>query len=173
MNPIALIREELKTSHDWFDGTMSGVTDDVAHWQPGGTAHSIGTRYAHMVVSEDTMINALLKGSPPLYSSSWAGKTGLEDPEAAFATTQEWGQSARVELQALREYARAVYANTDEYMAGLGESDLERTIDLSQWNMGTWSLPAYLLNFVFGHVRDIMGEVSALKGVHGLQGYPF
>ena len=62
MNTVTLIREELKHAHEAFDGTMDGVTDEVAHRQPGGTAHPIGSRYAHMVVSEDMMINGLLKG---------------------------------------------------------------------------------------------------------------
>jgi hypothetical protein len=73
----------------------------------------------------------------------------------------------------LNEYAQAVYVATDEYLAGLEESDLERIIDLTEQNYGKWTLAAYILNFVLAHVRDIMGEISALKGVYGLQGYPF
>jgi hypothetical protein len=173
MNPITLIREEIQTAHEWFDATMAGVTDEVAHWQPGGTAHPIGSRYAHMVVTEDMMVNGLLKGSAPLFATSWAGKTGLEDPQAAFYTTLEWAQRVKVDLDALDAYAQAVYASTDAYLATLGEDDLEGTIDLTEQNLGTWSVGAFLLSFVFGHVRDIMGEISALKGLRGLQGYPF
>lgn len=173
MNPIPLIREQVKTAHEWFEGTMADVTDEVAHWQPGGNAHPIGSRYAHMVVSEDMMVNGLLKGSAPLFTTSWAGKTGLEVPQAAFHTTLEWAQAVKVDLDPLNAYAQAVYANTDEYLATLSEEDLERTIDLTEQNLGTWSVGAFLLSFVFGHVHDIMGEISALKGLRGLQGYPF
>ncbi len=78
-----------------------------------------------------------------------------------------------MDLDALNAYAQAVYASTDEYLATLSENELDRTIDLTEQNLGTWSLGAFLLTFVFGHVRDIMGEISALKGLRDLQGYPF
>lgn len=173
MNTVTLIRDETKTAHDWFQGTLAGVTQEVADWQPGGQAHPIGSRYAHIVVSEDFMINSVLKGSEPLFATSWAGKTGMEDPQSAVSTTLEWAQNVKIDLAALNEYAQAVYVATDEYLAGLEESDLERIIDLTEQNYGKWTLAAYILNFVLAHVRDIMGEISALKGVYGLQGYPF
>ena len=172
MNTVKLIRDETKTAHDWFQGTLAGVTDEVAHWQPGGQAHSIGSRYAHIVVSEDYMIHSVLKGSKPLFATSWAGKTGLENPQEAVSTSLEWAQNVKVNLDAMNEYAQAVYAATDEYLAGLEEDDLERVIDLGE-AYGEWSQAAYLVNFVLAHVRDIMGEISALKGVYGLKGYPF
>lgn len=173
MNTVLLIREELKHAHESLNGTMNGVTDEVAHRQPGGTAHPIGSRYAHLVVSEDMMINSLLKGGAPLLATSWAGKTGLEDPQAAFSTTIEWAQTVKVDLDALSKYAQAVFAATDEYLGTLEEDDLDRTVDLTERNMGKWSMGAFLITFVLGHGRDIMGEISALKGVYGLQGYPF
>ncbi|HEX6385063.1 MAG TPA: hypothetical protein VF177_10365 [Anaerolineae bacterium] len=49
----------------------------------------------------------------------------------------------------------------------------DRIIDPSEQGMGEWPLGAFLLTFVLGHIRDIMGEISAIKGVQGLQGYPF
>lgn len=173
MNAITLIREQIKNAHDWFGGTMAGVSDEVAHWQPGGKAHPIGSRYAHLVVAEDMLVNGLVQGGAPLFATAWAGKTGLEDPQASFFTTLEWAQGVKVDLEALDKYAQAVYANTDEYLATLSEADLERTIDLTEQNMGTWPLGAFLISFVLGHVHAIMGEISALKGVRGLQGYPF
>jgi hypothetical protein len=172
MNTVTLIRDETKTAHDWFQGTLAGVTDEVARWQPGGQAHPIGSRYAHIVVSEDYMIQSVLKGSEPLFATSWAGKTGLENPQEAVSTSLEWAQNVKVDLDALNEYAQAVYAATDEYLAGLEEDELERIIDLGE-AYGKWSQAAYLVNFVLAHVRDIMGEISALKGVYGIQGYPF
>lgn len=173
MDTAKLIRDDTKTAHDWFQGTLEGVTDEVAHWQPGGQAHPIGSRYAHIVTSEDFFINSLLKGGETLFSTSWAGKTGLENPQGAVSTTLEWAQNVKVDLDALNKYAQAVYTATDEYLAGLEESDLDRIIDLSEQNYGTWTQASFLINFVLAHVRDIMGEISALKGVYGLQGYPF
>jgi hypothetical protein len=36
MNTVKLIRDELKHAHEAFVGTMDGVTNEVAHRQPGG-----------------------------------------------------------------------------------------------------------------------------------------
>ena len=152
---------------------MVGVTDEVAHRQPGRKAHPIGSRYAHLVVSEDMMINGLLKGGVPMFTISWAGKTGLKDPQAELMTTLEWAQTVRVDLKAMNKYAQAVFETTDAYLGTLTEEDLDRVVDLTEQNQGKWSLGASLITYVLSHVRDIMGEVSALKGVYGMQGYPF
>lgn len=171
MNTIPLIREQLKIAHQWFEGTMAGVTQEQAHWQPPGMAHPIGSRYAHAVVAEDVMVNVLIQGGAPLYATTWAGKSGISDPQ--FYSTLEWARSVQVDLDTARRYAQAVYESTDAYLATLKDEELDRVIDMSEQGMGEWSLGAFLITFVLGHFRDIMGEVSALKGVQGLQGYPF
>jgi hypothetical protein len=171
MSTTSLIREQLKNAHQWFEGTMAGVTQEQAQWQPPGTAHPIGSRYAHAVVAEDVMVNALVKGEAPLYATTWAGNTGISDPQ--FNSTLEWARSVQVDLDDARRYAQAVYDNSDAYLATLKDEGLARVVDLSQQGLGEWPLDAFLLTFVLGHIRDIMGEVSALKGMQGLQGYPF
>lgn len=174
MNSVELIRSGMKTAHDWFEATMADVTPEQAHWQPPGTAHPIGAVYAHAVVAEDMMVNGMLKGGEPLLATDRAGKTGISgDPQSAFSTTHEWAHSAEVDLLAAREYAAAVYAATDEYLAGLEPGDLDQPVDLSQWGMEDWSLGDFILSFGLCHVRDMMGEVAVLKGLQGGKGYPF
>ena len=58
-------------------------------------------------------------------------------------------------------------------MASLSDSDLARELDMSDHGLGMWSVGSFLLTFDLGHVRDIMGEISAIKGVQGGKGYPF
>jgi hypothetical protein len=152
---------------------MVDVTPEMAHWQPPGQAHPIGSLYAHMVISEDMLVNGLLQGGAPLYAGPWAGKTGLPDPENAFNRTVDWARAARVDLDATRAYAQAVYAATDAYLASLDEAALDRPMDLTQFGMGQMPLGDFVANLVLGHVRDLMGEISALKGVQGAKGYPF
>jgi hypothetical protein len=152
---------------------MVDVTPDMAHWTPPGQAHPIGSLYAHMVISEDVLLQGLIQGGAPLYAGPWQGKTGLADPENAFNRTLDWARAAKVDLDAMRSYARAVYAATDNYVATLTEADLDRMIDLSAAGMGQMPLGDFLAALVMGHVRDLMGEISALKGVQGAKGYPF
>lgn len=117
------------------------------------------------------MVNSLIRGGAPMYAGDYAGKTGISEPR--FDSPLEWARSVRVDLGAARRYAQAVYANTADYLNTLNDDDLERIVDLSEQNMGQWTLGAFLISFVLGHMRDVMGEISALKGTQGLQGYPF
>jgi hypothetical protein len=174
VNAVELIRSEMKTAHDWFEGTMADVTPEQANWQPPGVAHPIGALYAHTVAAEDMMVNGLLKGGAPLFATTWAGKTGISgDPQLATQMTPEWSRSVNVDLPTAREYAAAVYAATDDYLGGMDAADLDRAVDLSDWGMGEWSEGSFLISIVLAHVHDLMGEVSALKGVQGAKGYPF
>jgi hypothetical protein len=173
MDAISLLRSELKSAHDWLEGTMADVTPEMAHALPPGVAHPVGSRYAHVVVGEDNLV-AMLRDGAPLHAGEWQGRTGIEgDPNAAMNSTLEWAQNVRVDLAALRPYAQAVYANTEAHLAGLKPEDLDGTVDLSQWNMGVWKTGPFVLSFLLGHVHAIMGEISAVKGVHGAKGYPF
>lgn len=173
MNTVQLIRDQIKTAHDWLEGTMADVTPQMANFVPPGQAHSVGTRYAHAIVAEDTSTHSMLQGGAPLYTSTFAGKTGVADPPSAWGSKLEWAQNEKVDLGALRQYAQAVYKATDDYVASLKEADLEKEVDLTQVGFGKWSVGAFLITFVLGHARDIMGEISAIKGVQGARGYPF
>ena len=43
----------------------------------------------------------------------------------------DWARSVKVDLAQLRQYAEAVYAQTDEYLAGLTPEDLEAEVDFA------------------------------------------
>ncbi len=71
----------------------------------------------------------------------------------------------------MQEYAKAVFAATDAYMATLSDTDIEREVDLGGW--GKKTVAELLYSFIIGHTNNLSGELSALKGVHSLKGYPF
>ncbi len=170
MNPVELIRSQMTLAHEWLESTMTDVTPEIAHANPGGTAHPIGARYAHAVVGEDMLVNAVLRKALPVHASVPAG---IADPQSAFHVTLEWASSVEVDLAALHAYAEEVYAATDAYLAGLSPADLDSIVDLSDLGFGSWPLGAFILTFLFGHLHDIMGEIAAVKGIMGLKGFPF
>jgi hypothetical protein len=71
----------------------------------------------------------------------------------------------------LREYARAVSAAGDSYLASLDDEDLDRPVDLSMIGFGQKSV-GWVLNMVLANTNWHCGEISCLKGLHGAQGYP-
>jgi len=174
VDAVSLFRQQLQDAHWILEETMKDVTAEQAHWTPPGIANPLGASYAHLVLSEDFLINGMLKGSAPLAMSTWAGKVGLsEPPPPPTESWDKWGRRVRVDLSALREYAQAVYKASDEYLASINGDTLNRPLDLSAFGAGEQTVAWLLTNAVVGHAEGHAGEVSCLKGLQGAKGYPF
>jgi hypothetical protein len=177
MDALSLLREQLRDAHALLEAVMEGVTPEAAHWIPPGRANPVGATYAHVVVSEDRTINGILRHRRPLYDTTWSGKTGLNElmpPRGdEWNDYEPWTRRVRVDLPAAHEYASAVYADSDAYLASLSPGDFDTEIDLSGMGSGQVTLGWILSRLVVGHADNIAGEISCLKGLQGLQGYPF
>jgi hypothetical protein len=171
MDVLSFAREQMQWAHELLEMVMADVTEEQAHWQPPGIANPIGALYVHAVTAEDGVINGMIRGGMPLFAGEWAGRTGASDSSPFLSF--DGARNLKVELAAVREYARAVYANTDTYLLGLTAADLEQMVDLSQVGMGQRPLSWCLNALVASHVNNMTGEISALKGVQGAKGYPF
>src|SRR5258706_7653510 len=139
-------------------------------------AYPLGATYAHLVFSEDAIVAGMLEGKAPLSETEWKDKTGANSPMPAMdenweKANYEWSKSVQVDMNKMREYAKAVYAATDAYMDNLKEEDLETELDLGP--MGKQTVVHVIYSFLIGHTNSLAGELSALKGVHGAKGYPF
>src|SRR3990172_6172684 len=151
-NVISLLREQLKTVHEILEGTMADVTPEQAHWTPPGVALPIGATYAHVIVSEDGVVNGMFRGGAPLFAAAWAGKTGLSelpppfDPKKpGFPDWSGWSRKVKVDLPVVLA------------ALGLGQSTVGFVIN----------------NGILGNAFTHCGEISCLKGLQGKRGYPF
>jgi hypothetical protein len=171
MDAISFAREQMQWAHELLEMVMADVTEEQAHWQPPGIANPVGALYIHAVVAEDAVINAIIRGAAPLFASEWAGRTGASEPGPFMSL--DWSRNLKVELPAARDYAQAVYANSDNYLLGLTAADLEQIVDVSQAGLGHRPLSWCLNALVAAHINNMAGEISALKGVQGAKGYPF
>ncbi len=172
MDAVTLLNQSIETAHWVAEGTLNGVDDALCHKLPGGQAHPISALYAHMVGGEDFLVQTMLAGKPPLAAGEWAGKTGIsEPPPGPEGDALAWAQRVKVDLDQTRKYAAAVYENTKKYVASLSSDDLAGEVELPGFGKNTRS---YFLNVIcVVHVSTHCGEISALKGINGLQGYPF
>jgi DinB superfamily len=172
-----LLRAALGAAHETLEGTMSDVTDEIANRPAPGSSNSAGSSYAHALLAEDGVVNGILRGQNPLLVSSWAGRTGTDRPMPMPGMVEgdmgEWYREVKVDLAACREYAKAVYAATEEFLDSADEETLNRTIDMSFVGLGQLPLPVMFSIFVTGHLNNMCGEISAAKGTQGLKGYPF
>ena len=176
---LATIRNQLQGAQQVLEGTMEGVTAEQAHWTPPGVANPLGATYAHIVTSEDAIINAMIRGQAPLFASTWAGKIGVSEPPPSpdpnnpgLPNWAQWARRVKVDLATLRQYAQAVYKASDEYLTSLSDEELERTIDLSALGIGENSV-SQLLSTIISNTHWHTGEISCLKGLQGQKGYPF
>ena len=176
---IAFIREAVRVGHWYLEGTMADVTNEQAHYAPPGRANPLGATYAHLLCSEDMIVNGVLRQAAPLSASTHASKTGLSEPMPMPGTPDwgdayaAWGRRVQVDLPAVKSYGADVYVATDAYLATLSDADLERDLDLSAVGFGQQKLGWMLNLLLINHVGTETGEISVLKGIQGAKGYPF
>jgi hypothetical protein len=174
MDTITMLRQQIQDARELMEATMADVTPELAGWLPEGKALPIAAHYAHTLVSEDMGLHGLVLGTAPLAVAGWEGKTGFAAPPG-FGPGQSWEQWARetrFDLTAMREYAAAVYAATDECLAGLTDEALAGTVDLRPVGFDERSLAWFLTTGWATNVHLHSGEISCLKGLRGLKGYP-
>lgn len=139
--------------------------ETLARKLPDSTINSIGAIYAHTVFGEDGMLNGLVRGQTPVYyAQGWAGKIGLEMPQGSMEP--DWNVS--LDLDLFREYAQHVYAATYQYLDTASDEDLDKIVDAGF----APPMPArsFMANLLAWHIATHQGEISALKGVQGLNG---
>jgi hypothetical protein len=168
---VSLLREQLGKAHHWMDATAQDVSPELAHQHPPGKVNPIAAQLVHVTVTEDFFVQSVLNDGAPLFASSHAGKTGFDSPPPQ-GEWGDWAKQVKVDLECLRQYSQAVYAATDDYLAGLADADLDRTVDLSHMGFGEQTASS-ILTFLVISAATHAGEISALKGINGLRGYPF
>lgn len=172
----SIIADSIKDVHKNFIATLDGVTDEVSNFMPEGKANPIAGTYAHMVFSEDFFINGLIQGKTPLFESEeFKDKTGASEVQPSdFAEAYpKWLKEVTLDLESFATYRDAVFAQSEKYIESLTAEDLEKEIDMSMFGMGGRPLHNVLTGIIIGHAASIMGEISVLKGIQGLKGYPF
>ena len=165
-----VFRMFFSTTHQYLEGTLSGVADNVLRWSPQPGPASILGQYAHIVTSEDWLVNVKAKGGAPLMATTFGGRTGFQTPPP-MTGWDEWARTEEIDLTQLRAYAQAVYQATEDFLTTTSDTFLSRVIDMSEVGMG--QVPAaFALVLAAGNGCMHTGEISALKGLCGLTGYP-
>lgn len=159
---------QLKGAHELFAATLSGLTSEQAQRDAGGNTVPIAAHFGHVIVFEDMFVNGILKGGAPLLTSATTGFSELPPQQPPW---DAWGRKVRVNMDQAMTYAMQVAASAEAYVAGLDDAALERPLDLSMLGLGNQSvgsmLPVLVLN-----LQLHTGEISCLKGLQGLKGYP-
>jgi len=164
---MTLLRNLYQSGHGWLEGTVQGVTAEVAHWQPPGRSLPIAAEYAHVVFSEDALFAQMLANKPPMFMSTPSGASEPPPP----GNWNDWGRRVQLDLDVAHAYAQQVYAATDAYLAACNDDVLGQPCDLSSIGM-EMQTKAVLIGLLLQNIHNHAGEISCLKGLQGLQGYP-
>src|SRR5207248_8792238 len=77
---VELVRRIVRDARQVLDGTMADVTPTQVHFIPSGVANPLGATYAHVVCSEDMIVQGMFREIAPLSASTWLDRTGLSEP---------------------------------------------------------------------------------------------
>lgn len=173
MHATELYRHLLKGAHEFLEGTLADVTLPEFTWDPPGKAFSIAGNYAHVVFSEDMAVQSLLKGTDMVAATVWAGRFGASEmpPLGPGGDLKGWSHRATVDPATMRAYAQAVYAETDAHIATMTADDFARPLDLSRFGFGQQTA-LFVLTAILVNASMHTGEISCLKGLQGMKGYP-
>ncbi len=166
MDVKTTLRQQMQALHGTLEAAIGDCSPEVlARKLPGSTINSIGAIYAHTIFGEDGLLNGLVRGGTPVYfAGGWAQKVGLEMPQGGLEP--DWAPT--LDLGLFRQYAAAVYASMDEYLASVSDAELDRVIEPGF--APAMPVRSFVANLLAWHVATHQGEVSALKGVQGVNG---
>lgn len=106
-----------------------------------------------------------MRGEAPVYhKGGWAQKIGIEMPQGGLE--RDW--DVNMDRGLFRQYAADVYRSMDDYLAGASEADFGGMVDPGF--APPMPVSALLGNVLLWHVATHQGEISALKGVQGMNG---
>lgn len=169
MDRAEAIRISMNASHQWYQGTIADVTPEQANHLPPGVVHPIGELMLHILNSEDWGINELLGGGQMIWQrDGWEAKLGVP---AMIRQERDAARAVKLDPAALKPYADAVYAATEQNLAALSPEDLDQERDMGP--MGKQPVALLLSLIVIGNTFTHTGEISALKGIQGAKGYQF
>lgn len=169
MDVKTTLREQMQSLHGTLEAAIGDCSaETLANKLPGSTINSIGAVYAHTIFSEDGLVNGLMRGGTPVYfAGGWAPKVGIDMPQGGMEP--DW--AITLDLGLFRQYAAAVYQATDEYIATASDAELNRVIDPGF--APPMAVQPFVANVLAWHVATHQGEISALKGVQGVDGLVF
>ena len=163
MKNSTMLRLQLNEAFDWLDQVIDGVTPEQYAWQPEGSANPISKLHAHTLSSADFWMNLMGLQKPML----WMGVSQKLGLPSNFI--EVWKAETPIKLSDMQDYAKSLReasAAIDE----LEDAALERQLVAPVFGKRD---VGFVLRLAGMQMAIHTGEISAAKGMQGLQGLPF
>ncbi|MHA7177298.1 mycothiol transferase [Arthrobacter sp. Sr24] len=146
-------------------GVLFGLEPKDANWLPGGSGNSIAWLVWHLSRGQDEQIADVAGTESVWRSGRYAERFSFElDPaDTGYGHSEE--QVAAVHIAStdlLREYFEAVLAQSQAYVGGLGDAELDRIVD------DRWDPPVTLGVRLVSILDDCVqhgGQAAYIKGM--------
>jgi hypothetical protein len=173
LEAVTILREQLNQAHDLLEFPLTGMpAEHLHHRYEGATIQNIASIYSHTVITEDQMISGFLRNQPPRFDrDGWGEKTGIADAGEGYLSEEWTAATAGVNVDALREYAQLVYADSDAYLASRSATDLDPVVQFG--GMGEMSIGTFWGTIIVWHSMAHGAEIAAITGCLGRKGMPF
>jgi DinB superfamily len=163
MKNSTMLRLQLNEAFDWLDQVIADLTPEQYSWQPEGTANPISKLHAHTLSSADFWMNLMGLQKPMLWMAV-SQKLGLPSN-----FIEVWQTDAPINLSDMQDYAKDL-REASLAIDALDDAALER--ELTAPVFGKRDV-GFVLRLAGMQMAIHTGEISAAKGMQGLQGLPF
>ena len=163
MKNSTMLRLQLNEAFDWLDQVIADLTPEQYSWQPEGSANPISKLHAHTLSSADFWMNLMGLQKPML----WMGVSQKLGLPGNFI--EVWKTDSPINLSDMQEYAKDL-REASLAIDALDDAALER--ELTAPVFGKRDV-GFVLRLAGMQVAIHTGEISAAKGMQGLQGLPF
>jgi hypothetical protein len=163
MKNSTLLRLQLNEAFDWLDQVIGDLSPEQYSWQPEGTANPISKLHAHTLSSADFWMNLMGLQKPML----WMGVSQRLGLPSNFI--EVWQTDAPINVSDMQDYAKGL-REASLAIDALDDAALER--ELTAPVFGKRDV-GFVLRLSAMQMAIHTGEISAAKGLQGLQGLPF
>ena len=163
MKNSSLLRLQLNEAFDWLDQVIADLTPEQYSWQPEGSANPISKLHAHTLSSADFWMNLMGLQKPML----WMGVSQKLGLPGNFI--EVWKTDSSIKLSDMQEYSKDL-REASLAIDALDDAALER--ELTAPVFGRRDV-GFVLRLAGMQMAIHTGEISAAKGMQGLQGLPF
>lgn len=149
--------------------TLEGLDNETLARRPAGRGNSIAWLIWHLTRIEDVQVSAPAGLEQIWTSHGFAGRFNLPLPQGdtGYGHTSRQVDLVSAPRELLLDYHEAVHRQTVEFLAALGDKDLDRIID-TNWNPPV-TLGVRLVSTIADCLQHV-GQAAYVRGLHPAQG---
>ncbi len=167
--------EQLETFSESIDAELSSLPERILYARPGPSFNSIGWNYWHLLRIWDYDLNWAIRGRDPLddlwHRQGFTARSGY-NPDGKGTDGNGLGSRYRdyevdeldIALSFLREYHRALLAETTQYLQTANEDDLRRSV-VPPSDPNNPQAAANRIRHTIGQAWMHLGELRYARGI--------